>query len=110
LQDWQESGWGLMKKGKRILARKGVLLKDYYTKKELAKALGFSITAINRWQASGTGPASILLGGIRLYPKVGVQEWIEEASKATKYPSAAKTAKQKGPKKKVVKPRKKTTS
>jgi len=98
-----------MKKGKRILAKKGVLLQDYYTKKELAKALGFSITAINRWQASGTGPASILLGGIRLYPKTGVQGWIEEASNATKYPSAAKTAKQKAPKKKVVKAKKKTT-
>jgi predicted DNA-binding transcriptional regulator AlpA len=73
-----------MKKGKRILSKKGVLLEDYYTKKELAKALGFSITAINRWHASGTAPPSILLGGIRLYPKAGVQEWIEQASSATK--------------------------
>jgi predicted DNA-binding transcriptional regulator AlpA len=100
-----------MKKGGRILARKGSLLKDYYTKKELAKALGFSITAINRWQAAGTGPPSILLGGIRLYPKDGVPEWIEQASKVTK--GAAKTGKKpvarKVPKKKAVKPKKKTT-
>lgn len=98
-----------MKKGKRILARKGVLLKDYYTKKELAKALGFSIPAINRWQASGTGPPSILLGGIRLYPKEKVQEWIEDASSATKFASVTGAAKKKVPKKKVVKPKKKIT-
>ena len=101
-----------MKKGKRILAKKGVLLKDYYTKKELAKALGFSITAINRWQAAGTGPPSILLGGIRLYPKDRVQEWIAEASKATK--GATEIAKKpvvkkKVPKKKAPKPKRKTT-
>jgi predicted DNA-binding transcriptional regulator AlpA len=99
-----------MKKGKRVLAKKGVLLKDYYIKKELAKALGFSITAINRWQASGTGPPSILLGGIRLYPKAKVQQWIEEASSATKFASGPKAAKKKVPKKKAVKPKKKTTS
>jgi len=101
-----------MKKGRRILARKGSLLKDYYTKKELAKALGFSITAINRWQGAGTGPPSILLGGIRLYPKDGVQEWIEEASKATKgvAGTAKKPAKKRVPKKKAAaKPRKKTS-
>jgi predicted DNA-binding transcriptional regulator AlpA len=90
-----------MKKGKRILSKKGVLLQDYYTKKELAKALGFSIPAINRWQASGTGPPSILLGGMRLYPKAGVQEWIEQASGATK------GTEKKVVKKKVVKPKKK---
>jgi predicted DNA-binding transcriptional regulator AlpA len=92
-----------MKKGKRILSKKGVLLEDYYTKKELAKALGFSITAINRWHASGTAPPSILLGGIRLYPKAGVQEWIEQASNATK------GTEKKVVKKKAVKPQKKTT-
>jgi predicted DNA-binding transcriptional regulator AlpA len=92
-----------MKKGKRILPKKGVLLEDYYTKKELAKALGFSITAINRWHASGTAPPSILLGGIRLYPKAGVQEWIEQASNATK------GTEKKVVKKKAVKPQKKTT-
>lgn len=96
-----------MKKGKRILSKKGVLLEDDYTKKELAKALGFSITAINRWQAAGTGPPSILLGGIRLYPKAGVQEWIEQASSATKGASATKTATKKVVKKKTVKPKKK---
>jgi len=106
-----------MKKGRRILARKGSLLKDYYTKKELAKALGFSITAINRWQGAGTGPPSILLGGMRLYPKDGVQEWIEEASKASKgaagtakKPAARKkVAKKKIPKKKTIRAKKKTT-
>jgi predicted DNA-binding transcriptional regulator AlpA len=90
-----------MKKGKRILSKKGVLLEDYYTKKELAKALGFSIPAINRWHASGTAPPSILLGGIRLYPKAGVQEWIEQASSATK------GTEKKVVKKKAIKPKKK---
>ena len=87
-----------MKKQRKraVLAKKGYLLKDYYTKRELAQALGFSITAINRWQSAGTGPPSILLGGIRLYSKAGVREWIEKASSATK---AAR--------KKVVKPKKK---
>jgi predicted DNA-binding transcriptional regulator AlpA len=80
-----------MRKRKRaVLAKKGFLLRDYYTKRELAEALGFSITAINRWQSSGTGPPSILLGGIRLYPKAGVDEWIKQAAGTSKHPSKKK--------------------
>jgi predicted DNA-binding transcriptional regulator AlpA len=70
-----------MKKRRGVLAKKGVLLRDYYTRKELAKALGFSIVTIARMDASGKGPPSIMLGGIRLYSKAGVQEWIEQASR-----------------------------
>jgi predicted DNA-binding transcriptional regulator AlpA len=83
--DMERAAWEAMKKRKRaVLAKKGYLLKDYYTKRELAGALGFSITAINRWHSSGTGPPSILLGGIRLYPKTGVEEWIKRAAGASK--------------------------
>jgi predicted DNA-binding transcriptional regulator AlpA len=68
-----------MKKRREVLAKKGVLLRDYYTRKELAKALGFSIVTIARMDASGKGPPSMMLGGVRLYPKAGVQEWIDKA-------------------------------
>src|SRR5215472_11362850 len=88
---WRRADWEAMKKRKRaVLAKKGFLLKDYYTKRELAQALGFSITAINRWQSSGTGPPSILLGGIRLYPKAGVDDWIKQAAGASKPPANKK--------------------
>jgi predicted DNA-binding transcriptional regulator AlpA len=67
----------LKRKRRAVLAKKGVLLQAFYTRKELARALGFSIVTIARMDASGTGPPSIKIGGIRLYRKAAVQEWLE---------------------------------
>jgi hypothetical protein len=80
LSSWEDES-EVTKKRRAVLAKKGVLLQDYYTRKELAKALGFSIVTIARMDRAGTGPASMILGGVRLYPKVGVQEWIATALK-----------------------------
>jgi predicted DNA-binding transcriptional regulator AlpA len=77
---WEDES-EVAKKRREVLAKKGVLLQDYYTRKELAKALGFSIVTIARMDKAGTGPKSMILGGVRLYPKQGVQEWIEAALK-----------------------------
>jgi predicted DNA-binding transcriptional regulator AlpA len=69
----------LKRKRRAVLAKKGVLLQDFYTRKELARALGFSIVTIARMDANGTGPPGLKLGGVRLYRKTAVQEWLERA-------------------------------
>jgi hypothetical protein len=88
----------VLKKRKRraVLAKKGVLLQGFYTRRELARALGFSVVTISRMDGSGTGPPSIKLAGVRLYKKTAVQQWIErvtleaEASTASKPPKKSK--------------------
>lgn len=89
---WEEES-EVTKKRRAVLAKKGVLLQDYYTRKELAKALGFSIVTIARMDAAGTGPNSMILGGVRLYPKAGVQDWINKALASGGLPAKAKSRK-----------------
>jgi hypothetical protein len=69
----------LKRKRRAVLAKKGVLLQDFYTRKELARALGFSIVTIARMDASSTGPPSIKIGRVRLYRKAAVRDWLERA-------------------------------
>lgn len=43
---------------------------------EVAARLGVSAGAVRVMQSRGTGPPSVKVGGRRLYPVVGFEEWL----------------------------------
>ena len=57
------------------------LFADYYTKKEFCAAVpGGPIgeRTADHWHARRIGPARIRVGNVVLYPKAGVQAWLDK--------------------------------
>jgi hypothetical protein len=48
----------------------------YLTRPEAAKFLRKSVPTLERWHKLGTGPRSVLCGRLRLYPLVGLREFL----------------------------------
>ena len=55
---------------------------DYYTKEELAAALGVSERTLDRWHNQRMGPLRTRLGSRILYKKATVAAWIEAQEEA----------------------------
>lgn len=56
------------------------LFADYWTNKQLAPLIpggGVSPRTLDRWHARRIGPPRIRVGNLVLYPKAGVQAWLD---------------------------------
>lgn len=49
--------------------------------RELSESLGVSERTIATWQGDGTGPPSVKLGRLRLYPIDDVKAWLRNRSR-----------------------------
>jgi hypothetical protein len=53
----------------------------FLTRPEAAKYLRKSVPTLERWHKLGIGPRSVLCGRLRLYPLIGLREFLgQEAS------------------------------
>lgn len=48
----------------------------FLTRPEAAKYLRKSVPTLERWHKLGTGPRSVLCGRLRLYPLIGLREFL----------------------------------
>jgi hypothetical protein len=52
-------------------------LASYFTEAETAAALNRTRRSLSGWRRAGQGPAWVKIGPTILYPKAGVQKWLE---------------------------------
>ena len=52
----------------------------FLTRREAAGYLRKSIPTLERWHKLGTGPRSVLCGKLRLYPLIGLREFLGQDS------------------------------
>jgi hypothetical protein len=53
-------------------------LSDYFTREELAEALGRTTKTLDRWDLNGLGPPRVQIGKLILYSKKTVEKWLRE--------------------------------
>jgi predicted DNA-binding transcriptional regulator AlpA len=51
-------------------------LSDYFTREELAQALGRTVKTLDRWNLNGLGPPRVQIGKLVLYRKAAVEKWL----------------------------------
>jgi hypothetical protein len=49
---------------------------DYFSREELAQALGRSAKTLDRWDLNGLGPPRVQIGKLVLYRKAAVERWL----------------------------------
>lgn len=53
-------------------------LSNYFTREELAEALGRTTKTLDRWDLNGLGPPRVQLGRLVFYHKKTVEKWLRE--------------------------------
>jgi hypothetical protein len=60
-----------------LLEPKGPL-SDYFTREELAQALGRTVKTLDRWDLNGLGPPRVQVGKLVLYNKKTIEKWLRQ--------------------------------
>jgi predicted DNA-binding transcriptional regulator AlpA len=63
---------------------RGATFSDYYTRRELLRIFGVSLSTIARMDAAGELPPAIYFGGVKLYEKAAIDKWVQELKKKGK--------------------------
>jgi predicted DNA-binding transcriptional regulator AlpA len=57
---------------------RGAAFADFYTRRDIEKLLGISMSAISRMEKAGKLPPGTYFGGVWLYRKGDVDAWLQE--------------------------------